>query len=714
MPSKESGKNAAFADIASEIAVISVSNNHRLKPFSESFSYAPANIVQQPLGSLFGFFRIRDRSDDSSYIVNFLTAVVKKEYYINPRRSPEDSFDAALHKVNVALSEIAKNGNINWMGKLEAAIGIISRNNFLFSVSGNARVLLFRRDILNDISEDLAATEEETHPLKTFINVSSGQLKSGDKLIITSEDVFRVLSFAEIQKGALRFPAEKFSQFLHTALVNRLEAAETIIIDVFERERLKKKKARPKEPEEKFTNVFSEKAFQKPGFPSLFFTESRKGKEKKDYIDKKTGHIYVRGEKEKGEQKSAFYLFFFALKEKLSDFLYRLVGGVKNKFLSLRKKWKSARLQKAAAEKTAAGPAATGEKEAFGNKLKFSLAKEYLSLATGKFKSVFQKIWSLFPHFSKIKNVFLSLDYKQRVLGLIILAVMVILPLAAVKIKNQSTPSPALESTLVENKREVLAGDKNVNFSVQPEAMALAEKVSAAEILDETLFLISPQKIIQREKSGELKEFDVPQNYGKIILTAAMKDLRLIFLLTDQNKMISWSPVSREFKENNIALAENFRPKAMAVYLTYLYLVDGENNKIYRYPRAEGGFGAGASWLKEEVGLENASDVAIDENIYLASGDKIIKLFKGKTAELNFESSATPIAFNKIFTDGATAGIYVLDKANGRVVKFSKNGEIISQYYNEALEGARDLAVDEKNNKAFITTSGGGAALLEL
>lgn len=714
MPSKESGKNAAFADIASEIAVISVSNNHRLKPFSESFSYAPANIVQQPLGNLFGFFEIRDRSDDSSYIVNFLTAVAKKEYYINSRRSPEDSFDAALHKVNVALSEIAKNGNINWLGKLEAAIGAISRDNFLFSVSGNAHVLLFRRDILNDISEGLAATEEETHPLKTFINVSSGQLKAGDKLIATSDDVFRVLSLAEIQKGALRFPAENFSQFLHTALVNRLETAETIIIDVFEKEGLKKKKAKFKKPEEKLTNVFSEKAFQKADFPSPLPAGDRKAKEKKDYIDKKTGHIYVREGREGRKQRSALYLFFFALKEKLNDFFYRLGGGAKNKFISLRKKWKNVRLEKATAEKMAVEIVATEKKESPVKKIKYSSAKEYFSLASEKIKRALQKIWNLFPHFSKIKNVFLPLNYKQRVLGLIILAVMVIIPLAAIKIKNQSAPSPALESTLVGNKREVLAGDKNINFGAQPEIIALAERVFAAEIMDETLFLISQQKIIQREKSGEVKKFDIPQNYGVTVLITSMKDLDLIFLLTDQNKMISWSPVSREFKENKITFPENARIKTMATYLTYLYLVDAGNNKIYRYPRAEGGFGAGASWLKEEIGLENISDIAIDENIYLADQTRMIKLFKGKNSDFNPEVSATPVSFNKVFTDISTANFYVLDNQNGRLVKFGKSGEIISQYYNEVLEEARDLAVDEKNNKAFITTSDGGAASLEL
>ncbi len=714
MSSKTLSKSASFPEVKVSIAVISVVNNQRLKPYCESFSFAPTNVVQQPLGSLLGFFEIRDRNEDSAYIVNFLTAVVKKEYYINPKRSPEESFDAALHKANIALSELAKNGSISWLGKLDAAVGAIINNHLLFSVAGNARVLLLRRHALNDLSEGLAASDEELHPLKTFTNVSSGSLRAGDKLIMTSDNIFRVLSLSEIQKNALRFPAEKFSQFLHTALVNELETAETIIADVLspEEEKQKRKRERPREPEGKLANVFSEKAFQKPSVAAPLLAAVYKKKRKRDYIDKKTGHIYVQGEQEQGGRHGSLYLYFFLLKEKLNGFLYWLKSGIQKWSAALGKKLKSIRRPKVAVEKTAAAP--TGGEAVAEAKVRFSLAKKYFSPAAEKIKTVFRKIPGLFPRLAKIKTIFASLKYEQRLVGIIVLAAIIILPLIFIRIKNKSVSLPAGETEPQKNQREILAGDKNINLGVQPETIILAEKVSTAEILDETLFLISPQKIIQREKSGEQKEFDVPQNYGKIILTASMKDLNLIFLLTDQSKMISWSPVSREFKENKIAFPENARIKTMATYLTYLYLADAGSNKIYRYPRAEGGFGAGASWLKEEVDLENISDIAIDENIYLADQTRIIKLFKGETGELNLEASATPISFNKVFTDIVTANIYVLDSANGRVVKFSKSGEIISQYYNEALEGARDLAVDEKNNTAFIITADGSAVSLAL
>ena len=112
-------------ELEKDIFPVFVVSSSSLKPYIESFNYSPENINQQPLGTLLGFFEIKEYSDDSSYIVNFLTSVVKKEYYKNPKRPVSESLDSALHKANLALAEIAKHGNINWIGKLDAAVCVL-------------------------------------------------------------------------------------------------------------------------------------------------------------------------------------------------------------------------------------------------------------------------------------------------------------------------------------------------------------------------------------------------------------------------------------------------------------------------------------------------------------------------------------------------------------------------------------------------------------
>ncbi|HDH07478.1 MAG TPA: hypothetical protein ENG89_00465, partial [Candidatus Moranbacteria bacterium] len=277
------------------ISTILVANDKDLRPYIELFEYTGENIVQQQLGTLLGTFEIRDDSEDSAYIVNFLTSVAKKEYFINTKRPAAESFEAALHKVNLALSELANHGNVSWLGKLDAAICVLERNYFHFSVAGNAKVLLLRNNIITDISEDLASDESEPHPIKTFTNISSGKLEKDDKLIITGEDLFHVFSLTEIKKGASRFDNEKFVQFIKTALINELEIAGTIIINVF-KEKLDTEQVdeKPKKEKKGILNAFSEKAFENPKTPEIIQGEDKK--KKIEYIDQKTGHIYVKGE----------------------------------------------------------------------------------------------------------------------------------------------------------------------------------------------------------------------------------------------------------------------------------------------------------------------------------------------------------------------------------------------------------------------------------
>ena len=185
-----------------------------------------------------------------------------------------------------------------------------------------------------------------------------------------------------------------------------------------------------------------------------------------------------------------------------------------------------------------------------------------------------------------------------------------------------------------------------------------------------------------------------------------MKDLSLIFILTDQNRIVSFSPVSKKFTDNNIGLPANSSSLMIGTYLTYMYVLDPASNQIYRYPRATGGFGDKASWLKDSTPLAVISDMTIDDNIYCVRDNTILKLFKGKKQDLNLEASNTPVHFDNIFTTIDSSSLYVLDIKNSRIVQYSKaDGTIIAQYFNELLADGKSLSIDETNKVAYISTS---------
>lgn len=285
--------------IAPSATEISVARNGFLKPYAICFQQLPDNIAREPLGLLAGVMAIGDRSEHSAYIVNFLASLAKKEYYGNPRRGALESFESSLHKINVGLAELAKEGSTEWIGTLDAALCAVERNNLHFSVAGKAKVLLFRDRHLSDISDGLAEGGD-VHPMKTFTDVASGKISPGDRIIITTPEIFSILSEAELERSANRLSGEAFERLLQTALVNKLDLAATVSISIGTVAEIK----RPPAPKRKLAtvdtipNAWSHAIFEasKHRGGSVEDELRNKRESEQDRVDDKTGHIYVTGE----------------------------------------------------------------------------------------------------------------------------------------------------------------------------------------------------------------------------------------------------------------------------------------------------------------------------------------------------------------------------------------------------------------------------------
>lgn len=767
-------KEKGFILLEKDLSVISVVNNPKLSPYLDVFRHYPENVLLQNLGILTGFFRINDLGEESAYIVNFISSVLKKEYYANPKRPIEGSFDSALRKVNLALSEIAKEGNINWLGKIDGAVCTLEKNNLHFSVCGKAKVFLFRNQQLMEISADMAPQEIEPNPLKTFVDVSSGRLEKEDKIIVCGDDVFQIFSEEELRKSAIRFSREKFTQFLKTALTNKLDTVGTIVIDIFEKKE-KKPTAYPK-IEEKTYNVFSKKVFEEKKDSPKGLNEILKEENKKEYTDGKTGHIYIQEEehaKKEGEPNIHWFLF----KEKLADIYYWSKDKSKGKITSLgraisrstnnlaksmkakaeeRKKIKMDKKEQLAKEKeekeiamaetlknkekelekerlekeklnkpfptqTPLDNASDIEKPAkptYNEPFLARLAKRKEELERQEQgnkeeiqtkKDIFAPFKKLTPDFGKIKEAFASLSGKQKIYAASIILLIFIVPLVFLKIQAAIKTKPTLKQVeqKIPDAKELLSQEKNIIFLDRLEKLLEVQNLKNITILNEKIITVGDDKLTTKDTNGDVKEISWPQEYGVPEEIAPMKDLNLALIYTDQNKVISFLSATSQLKENSISIPADSKITGIGTYLTYAYLLDSKNNQIYRYPRAEGGFGDKTSWLKDDLNLSNACCMAIDENVYLISSGNIIKLFKGTNQNLTLEQTVNPFTPDKIFTDSNTQNLYVLDKENGRVIKFGKDGNIINQYFHEDIKNAIDLAAAEKDGKAYLINSEG-------
>ena len=808
-----------------------VINNSSLKPYIELFEYAPENIYQKPLGNLIGFFEIKEYSEESAYVVNFLTSVLKKEYYTNPRRSVTESFDSALHKVNLALSEVAKHGNVEWIGKLHAAICVIEKNSIHFTVAGNAKIFLSRKKILTDIGEGLSSDENAPHPLKTFINVSSGRLEKEDRLIITCEDIFHILKLSDLKKNLERLTKQQFVQFLKTALSNELEMIATIVTDFEEAKKIpaaKKLTTIDDDFEQESINVFSNTAFSEKNVISSTIVDLNQTQEESpttEYTDKKTGHIYVQGGAPPEEISQAQHYWELTV-EKMTDGwnftknslgrnanllkkrLAKKIQQVKNK-AELRQQQVQAEkelqleqeqllLQQAQAEKILEDmrepePATeqprpnpspkrklaeiinlkekpqsvqefsaaqqenfeneennsaedeellalqTNQQTDFKNQQRFKLLFErlnfFLGQATAKiiasFKSlqkiqrplsywitaIFQKTKNkklnlkdskIIPHLSKLKGLYQKMTSQQKINALLSLVIIFVVPIFIANWLNRPKPATIKDLPVAPISQVAkLANEKNISFNNETTNLLSKTNLKNVLVTDGNIITTTDKNVITL-KNGQQFEYPLPSNIGNIVTSTYMSSISTVILLTDQNKVSSFTPANSKFSENKINLGNASASSLIGTYLTYLYVLDPAANQIARYPRADGGFGDQINWLKDNVTLDSTSDLTIDDSVYIVKNNQVLKFSKGKQEALTLETSNTPVQFDKIFTNIDLKSLYALDTKNSRLVQYDKaSGSITAQFYSENLKNGTALAVDEKNKTAYVVTLSG-------
>jgi len=705
-----------------------ICNDRKLRPFIEILIQEPENISNQNLGTLIGVFEVTDNSEDSSYIVNYLVSIIKKEYFSKSKRGPIESLESALHKANLALSKLAEHGSISWLGKLNALVAVSERNNLHLSQTGTASAFLLRSKILTDVSEGLAPSESELHPLKTFISVSSGRLEKNDKLIITTDSIFNIFSLEEIKKSSLRFSSQDFVRFLKTALGSELEKAAVLICDLHDRKETSKDKVKRSRKE---VNVFSKDAFNKHSDTNKKAEEKidqeikmEIQEEKTDFVDEKTGHIYIKEDAYALPQnqteiiRSAFDGSALYIKSLLSYFnklifrakIIRFPKKIEENIVVVPTEKNDPAIKNAINKKFQSGSAVLA---ASGKKMASEATKITQKILSDKnkdlFLSILRKIFSILasavskmmPNFGKLKQIISRMNYQQKLYALLIIILIITVPFFAIKIKTDGDAKKAL--LLAEQNKPLpipLEQDKNVVRIENTDLAYSGNNILETINLNGKLFAITGTEIIDLDKN---KPSAIPQDFGAPAQITGMNDLNLIFLLNTDKKIISFSPTSDTFQPNNIVIPAEANISSIGTYLTYIYLIDSKNNQIYRYPRAEGGFGDKTNWLKDTTDISGTRDLAMNNSIFLTDGSGITKLFKGKKQDFSIEEVVTPINIDKITLGEQSGNVYILDAQNARIISLDAENKIIAQYYNPEISSATGFAVSEHAEKIYFS-----------
>jgi len=210
------------------------------KSFCDIFVYEPENIEEKMLGNLYIIGEVTNLSENSSYLINLLASIIKKEFYSNPRRSISESFESSLQKSNSALSDLAEQGNIDWVGNLNMACGAYVNGELHFSQLGKIRTLLVRNKQITDIGRNIVKAEK-SNSSRMFTNIASGELENDDLVLFATPEFFNIFSLEKIRQMSSSLDMEKLAEEIEDS-IEQEENIDTVGVLIMKTEKTRDEK----------------------------------------------------------------------------------------------------------------------------------------------------------------------------------------------------------------------------------------------------------------------------------------------------------------------------------------------------------------------------------------------------------------------------------------------------------------------------------------
>lgn len=189
------------------------------KSFCDTFVYEPENVEEQSLGNLYIVGEIRNLSENSTYLLNLLASIIKKEFYSKSKRSTIESLESSLHKANSTLADYAEQGNVDWIGNLNMICGAYKNGELHISQTGGIKTLLIRDKQITDIGKDIVK-EEKPHLFRTFANIASGELEINDLLLFATPEFFNEFSLEKIRQLSSSLKFDEFADTIQRSIEN--------------------------------------------------------------------------------------------------------------------------------------------------------------------------------------------------------------------------------------------------------------------------------------------------------------------------------------------------------------------------------------------------------------------------------------------------------------------------------------------------------------
>jgi hypothetical protein len=205
--------------VLKSIDLIDVDADDNRNENSGIFGFEPTLKEEEPLGSIFLIGETIKGNENSSYIINLIASIIKKEYYANTKETVERALEASLKKANESLSDLKKQGNEELVNSLRFIVASFTNATLNISQIGKVQSLIIRDGEITDIGENIPNKDEKDDEVY-FSNIASGEIMKDDTVILSSSPLNedRIATIQDGFKGNKNF--DKIEETIRRKFVN--------------------------------------------------------------------------------------------------------------------------------------------------------------------------------------------------------------------------------------------------------------------------------------------------------------------------------------------------------------------------------------------------------------------------------------------------------------------------------------------------------------
>lgn len=661
------------------------------------------------------FVEIEISDKDNEKIIQILKSELKEQFFNAPAQTDEYAFESALAKANIKVKDILLSKPKNWLNKIHVIAAALCNDEIYVAPVGRMHAFLIHNYKISDVLES-PQSSQAPNPVKLFTNIVSGKLGVSNAIVLTNEPVLDYLSEERIRKFAHEYgpdeALEKLSELLSRAPENKqfgLAVIKRIYKQETEKEAVKNNIAKFSEPEkdEKEQDYQEEEKQNISRFNSSASKSAQILKKLKPYAQALITFILS---------------MLLKLLEKAQKMFSKLVPkiGQAFKMLSIIYKNQRARTYHLSKIKNLAKQSIEKIKRikltkqiivwlsviilaaVFGFSITFKAKKNVTQEKSINTQNQTQQIEK------KISEAQAALIY-DNLSGALALAMQAESLLNELNSENQGNIEniDQIKSNIenIKNSSEKKKVIENIKAFINIIPAPISPSQTGLIAIEDALMFFDgvQEKIAKIDTDNQLlltiplesqgiESFNTAISLSDNTIAALKKDIALII---DTEK----ETIDKQKFFFDPSLSERF-----AQYSRNLYTFDANENQIIRYSRAGAGFTAAQNWLAQEYELSTIVDIEVDGFIYLIDTQGNIHTFlKGKfRSRLPWPVNEKPKDNIKLRTNENIDALYVLDSGNKRIVRMTKDGDLVEQIIAEEFKNATDILIDKGHENLYV------------